>query len=93
MNLRPIPGSRQIRPPFYMTEPDNDPKQNQPLSLREVVGSIMAALLGVQNSRNHARDFARGTARQYIVVGLIATILFVTLVYFAVKLILHLATG
>lgn len=76
-----------------MTEPDNDPKQNQPLSLREVVGSIMAALLGVQNSRNHARDFARGKARQYIVVGLIATILFVNMVYFAVKLILHLATG
>jgi len=76
-----------------MTEPDIDPDQNKPLSLREVVSSIMAALLGVQSSRNHARDFARGTARQYIVVGLIATLLFVTMVYFAVKLILHLAVG
>lgn len=75
------------------SEPDQDPQQQQPLSLREVVGSIMAALLGVQSSRNHARDFARGTAKQYIVVGLIATILFVNIVYFAVKLILHLATG
>lgn len=74
-----------------MTDPD--PDDQQPLSLREVVGSIMAALLGVQSSRNHARDFARGSARQYIVVGLIATLLFVLLVFGAVKLILHLATG
>lgn len=76
-----------------MTEPDPDREKPAPLSLREVVGSIMAALLGVQSSRNHARDFSRGTARQYIVVGLIATILFVNIVYFAVKLILSLATG
>ena len=55
-----------------MTAPERD--ENQPLSLREVVGSIMAVLLGEQSSRNYARDFARGPARQYIVVGLIATI-------------------
>ena len=72
---------------------DREPDENQPLSLREVVGSIMAALMGVQSSRNHARDFKRGTARQYIVVGLIATVLFVLVVYAAVRLILHLATG
>ncbi|MGE0858171.1 MAG: DUF2970 domain-containing protein [Gammaproteobacteria bacterium] len=72
-----------------MTDPDDD----RPLSLREVVGSIMAALLGVQSSRNHERDFRRGSARQYIVVGLIATVIFVLVVYAAVKLILRLATG
>ena len=72
---------------------DPDPEQTKPLSLREVVGSILAALLGVQSSRNHARDFARGTVGQYIVVGLIATIVLVLLVYLAVKLILQLAAG
>ncbi|MBK8958130.1 MAG: DUF2970 domain-containing protein [Proteobacteria bacterium] len=76
-----------------MTDSNPNSDKQPPLSLREVVGSIMAALLGVQSSRNHARDFSRGTAKQYIVVGLIATILFVNIVYFAVKLILHLATG
>ncbi|MBK6658241.1 MAG: DUF2970 domain-containing protein [Proteobacteria bacterium] len=76
-----------------MTDSDPNSDNHRPLSLREVVSSIMAALLGVQSSRNHARDFSRGTAKQYIVVGLIATILFVNIVYFAVKLILHLATG
>ena len=65
-----------------MTAPDSkpDPDENKPLSLREVVGTIMAALLGVQSSRNYARDFSRGTARQYIVVGLIVTMLLVLLI-------------
>lgn len=78
-----------------MTAPDSnpDPDNNKPLSLREVVGSIMAALLGVQSSRNYARDFSRGTAGQYIVVGVIATILLVLLIYLAVKMILHLVDG
>ena len=76
-----------------MTDPDADPQQTEPLLLREIVGSVLAALLGVQSSRNHARDFARGTAGQYIVVGLIATVLIVLGVYGAVKLILRLAIG
>ena len=80
-------------PSDSMSDPDPDPEQAQPLSLREVMGSILAALLGVQSSSNHARDLARGTAGQYIVVGLIATIVLVLLVYLAVKFILRLAVG
>ena len=72
---------------------DPDPEQTRPLSLREIAGSIMAALIGVQSSRNHARDFTRGTAGQYIVAGLIATIVLVLLVYLGVKLIMRLALG
>ena len=71
MNLLPIPGSRSTRLPLI---PSPDPDENKPLSLREVVGRIMAALVGVPSSRNGARNFARSAARQYIVVGLIATI-------------------
>ena len=82
-----------MQTPNLMPAPEPDPEHTKPLSLREVVGSIMAALLGVQSSRNHARDFARGTAGQYIVVGLIATIVLVLLVYLAVKLIVRLAVG
>ena len=71
----------------------DDDDQRRPLSLREVIGSVMAALLGVQSSRAHARDFTRGSARQYIVAGLIATALFILVVFTAVKLILHLAAS
>ena len=76
-----------------MSDPDTDREQTQPLSLREVVGSIMAALSGVQSSHNRARDFTRGTARQYIVAGLIATIVLVLLVYLGVKLHMRFAPG
>lgn len=71
---------------------DHD-EEKRPLSLREVIGSIFAAGIGVQSTRNRERDFTRGTARQYIVAGLIATVLFVLTVYLAVKFILSLATG
>ncbi len=82
-----------MQTPNLMPAPEPDPEHTKPLSLREVVGSIMAGLLGVQSSRNHARDFARGTAGQYIVVGLIATIVLVLLMYLTVKLILRLAVN
>lgn len=77
------------------TEPtiatDDQNEDQKPLPLRAVIGSIMAAGLGVQSSRNHVRDLARGSARQYIVVGLVFTILFALTVFGAVKLILHFA--
>ena len=88
MGSRP-PGSRNMRPPNFMSDPDIDREKPQPLSQRQVVGRIMAALLGVQNSRNHARD----TAGEYIVVGLIATIGLVLLDYLGVKIILRLVLG
>ena len=73
-----------------MNAPNQEPG---PLSLRELISSVMAALLGVQSSRNHARDFARGTAGQYIAVGLFATVIFVVVVYAVVQLILRLAVS
>ena len=76
-----------------MSDPDTDREQTRPLSLHEVVGSIMAALPGGQSSHNRARDLTRVTARQYIVAGLIATIVLVPLVYLGVKLIMRFAPG
>lgn len=75
-----------------MTEEPKDPEQ-RPLSAREVMGSIFAASIGVQSQRNRERDFSRGRAHQYIIAGLVGTVLFVLLVYGAVKLILAVATG
>lgn len=74
-----------------MPPPDEDDKR--PLSVREVMGSVFAASIGVQSEEKRARDFARGRAHQYIIAGLVGTILFVLTVYLAVKLILGLATG
>jgi hypothetical protein len=69
-------------------EPDDD---DRPLTLRETFGSILAAAIGVQSNKNRERDFRRGSARNYIVLGLVATGLFILAVYGAVRLVLSLA--
>ena len=65
---------------------------DKPLSFREMLGSIFAAAIGVQSETKRERDFRRGSAPYYIVMGIAATILFVVVVYAGVKLVLALAT-
>jgi hypothetical protein len=48
-------------------------------------------MFGVQSSSKHEEDFARGDATTYIVVGLVATILFVLAVWGVVQLVVRLA--
>ncbi|MCB1747425.1 MAG: DUF2970 domain-containing protein [Gammaproteobacteria bacterium] len=74
-----------------MTDKPDPDDHERPLTLRETFGSIVAAAIGVQSNKNRERDFRRGSARNYIVLGLVATLLFILTVYGAVKLILGLA--
>lgn len=67
------------------------PDQDRPLSTRELVSSIAAAAFGVQSQEKRERDFSRGSARQFVIAGLVGTALFVLLVYAAVRLVLTLA--
>ncbi len=46
-------------------------------SLLHVIKSVLAAAIGVQSDKNREIDFQHGSLRSYIVVGLIATVLFV----------------
>lgn len=75
------------------TPQDADDKvaQDTPLTLRELAGSLLAAAIGVQSNRNRERDFRRGSARQYVVLGLVGTLLFILTIYAAVRLVLGLA--
>jgi len=76
------------------TKPNDEPHHDdRPLTLRELAGSGLAAALGVQSNKNRERDFRRGTARQYVVLGIVGTLLFILTVYLAVKLVLHFALG
>lgn len=61
-------------------------------SLGSVIRSVSASMFGVQSSRKHEEDFARGSAKAYIAVGLIATIAFVLAVWGIVKLVVSVAT-
>lgn len=52
--------------------------------LSQVVKSVLAAFIGVQSQANREQDFNSGSASSYIIVGLIATALFVLLLVFLV---------
>ncbi len=54
----------------------------------QVIGSVFAAGLGVQSSKNRERDFNQGRIGTFIVAGLLFTALFVGTVYGVVSLVL-----
>lgn len=42
-----------------------------------VIKSVMSAMLGVQSAKNRERDFSQGKAHHYIIIGIVATLLFI----------------
>ena len=74
-----------------MARNDDDPRDERPLSLRELAASALWALLGVQKDANRRRDFARGRPGQFVLLGVVATVLFVLLLIGLVKFALGLA--
>jgi hypothetical protein len=46
-------------------------------NLLHVVKSVLAAMIGVQSEKNREVDFKQGSLPVYIVIGVIATILFI----------------
>lgn len=69
-----------------MNEPDE-----KPLSFWQVLQSVLAAAFGVQSGGKRERDFSRGKPAHFILIGLLATGLFVLLLFGLVRLVLHLA--
>jgi len=67
---------------------NQQPDEKTPPTFVAVLSSAMAALLGVQSSKNRERDFTRGKPIHYIMVGLIVTLVFVLSVWGVVKLVL-----
>jgi hypothetical protein len=57
-----------------------------------MMSSVAAAFIGVQSSRNRERDFSHGRPRDFIVIGLLFTLLFVLLMWGVVALVMKLAT-
>ncbi len=56
----------------------------------ETVQSVLAAFFGVQSSKNRERDFTKGRAGTFIVVGTIMTALFVLILYLVVRMVVSL---
>lgn len=61
-------------------------------SLTDVLKSVIASFFGVQSENNRKRDFEKGDPVQFILVGLVLTLLFIFMLYGIVKLVLTYAT-
>ena len=63
-----------------------------PLTLWQMIGSALSAAIGVQSSKNRERDFARGKASHFIIIGVGFTAIFVVLMALLVRFILSQVT-
>ncbi|HBG29226.1 DUF2970 domain-containing protein [Candidatus Macondimonas diazotrophica] len=54
----------------------------------QVVGSVLAALVGVQSEKNRERDFTSGNPFAFIAVGAFGTVVLIVLIWLAVKILL-----
>ena len=70
-----------------MDEEQND----KPLTLKEMLQSVLAAALGVQSGKNRSRDFSLGKPSHFIILGVLFTGVFVLTIYGVVRLVLHVA--
>ena len=73
-----------------MATPDTSDRDKQP-SVLQVIGSALSAAFGVQSERNRVRDFKTGSPKQFIIAGVIATLLFILAIYTVVRLVLAFA--
>ncbi len=83
--------------------PENDtgpdaaqPESTQPESTHKVtfftiIKSVLAAMVGIQSSKNRERDFRHGKPIHFIVAGLIAVALFILLLVGLVRFAMSLA--
>ena len=75
-----------------MTQVDNPDEVLPPLTLWQMIGSALSAAIGVQSSKNRERDFARGKASHFIMIGVGFTAIFVVLMALLVRFILSQVT-
>jgi len=68
-------------------------EEEQSLSLWEVFQGVFAMIIGVQSEEKRERQFKYGKLHQFIIVGIIMTVLFLFHIVLIVKLVLRWATG
>jgi len=57
--------------------------------LLHVIKSVIAAGIGVQSNKNREIDFEHGSLSNYLIVGLIATLLFIFTLVFIVSTVIR----
>ena len=59
-------------------------------SLLGVLGSVAASMFGVQSNKNREEDFTHGKPSQFIIVGLVMTVVIVLSIWGVVSLVIYL---
>lgn len=72
-----------------MSQNDKSRDDAAPMSFWQTLQSVAASLFGVQSSRNRERDFKRGSAVQFILVGLLGVAIFIGVLVLIVQLLLR----
>ncbi len=74
-----------------MSAPEPGPPEDElkPPTLLQTVGSVLASFFGVQSAKNRERDFRKGRAETFILVGIAMTVALVLTIVLIVKLVLH----
>ena len=62
-----------------------------PPSFLSVLGSVLASMFGVQSNRKREQDFSHGKPSQYIIIGLLVTVVFMLTIWGVVSLVMKLA--
>ena len=70
-----------------MSSPDDSNKPN--LTFWQMVSSVLSSFFGVQSKEKRERDFTRGKARQFIMVGILMTIVWYSVIWLIVNIVLH----
>ncbi|MDR6958479.1 MULTISPECIES: DUF2970 domain-containing protein [Pseudomonas] len=69
----------------------DDPVDNKPPTLWQMMHSVLAAAFGVQSGKNRARDFTHGKPSHFVILGITFTVIFALTLFGIVKLVVHLA--
>ena len=68
-----------------MSEIEEKQEEKQSLALWEVFQGVIAMFIGVQSEKNRERQFKYGKLHQFIIVGIIITIIFIVHIILLVK--------
>jgi hypothetical protein len=60
-------------------------------SILSVLASVLASMFGVQSSRKREVDFTHGKPSQYVIIGLLVTVVFVLTVWGIVSFVMKVA--
>ena len=60
-------------------------------SFLDVLSSVLASMFGVQSNRKREQDFTHGKPSQYIIIGLLVTVVFILTIWGLVSVVMKLA--